>query len=68
MRYLVPSPATDRDARAQVVTCTVEELAPHRITAARTVPLIPSYLTPRLPADFTGCQELAGRGAARAPA
>ena len=53
----------DRDARAHVVTCTVEELAPHRITAAAAIPLIPSYLTPRLPADFTGYQELAGRGA-----
>lgn len=53
----------DRDARAHVVTCTVEELAPHRITAAAAIPLIPSYLTPRLPADFTGHRELAGRGA-----
>jgi predicted kinase len=53
----------DRNGVPQVVTCTVEELAPHRITATRTVPLIPAYLTPRLPADFTGYQELAGCGA-----
>jgi len=52
-----------RDGVSLVVTCAVEERAPHRITAAAAVPLIPASLTPRLPADFTGYQELAGRGA-----
>jgi predicted kinase len=49
-----------RDDSVQVVTCAVEERAPHRITATRTVPLIPEFLTPRLPADFTGYEPLAG--------
>src|SRR6201999_2401186 len=52
-----------RDGSVQVVTCTVEPAAPHRIRATRTMALIPSVLTPRLPADFSGYQELAGRGA-----
>jgi len=47
----------------QVVSCTVEPAAPHRIMASRTMPLIRSVLTPGLPADFTGYPELAGRGA-----
>jgi hypothetical protein len=51
------------DGSVQVVTCTVEPAAPHRIRATRTMPLIPLVLTLRLPADFTGYQELAGRGA-----
>jgi predicted kinase len=53
-----------RDGSMQVVTCTVERAAPHRITATRTMALIPSVLTPRLPADFTDYPEVAGRGAA----
>ena len=52
-----------RDDSVQVVTCAVEERAPHRITATRTMPLIPGFLTPRLPADFTGYEPLAGAGA-----
>jgi predicted kinase len=52
-----------RDGSVQVVTCTVEPAAPHRIRSTRTIALIPSFLTPRLPADFTGYPELAGRGA-----
>jgi predicted kinase len=48
-----------RDDSVQVVSCVVEERAPHRITATRTVPLIPEFLTPRLPADFTGYEPLA---------
>jgi len=52
-----------RGGSVQVVTCTVEPAAPHRIRASRTMPLIPSVLTPGLPADFTGYPELAGRGA-----
>lgn len=52
-----------RDGSVQVVTCTVEPAAPHRIRATRTMALIPSVLAPRLPPDFTGYQELAGRGA-----
>jgi hypothetical protein len=52
-----------RDGSVQVVTCTVEPAAPHRITGTRTMALIPSVWTPRLPADFTGYPELAGRGA-----
>jgi predicted kinase len=52
-----------RDGGLQVVTCIVEPAEPHRIRASRTMPLIPPVLTPRLPADFTGYQELAGRGA-----
>jgi predicted kinase len=51
-----------RDGSVQVVTCTVEPAAPHRIRATRTMALIPPVLTPRLPADFTGYQELAGLG------
>jgi hypothetical protein len=38
-----------RDDSVQVVKCAVEERAPHRITATRTMPLIPEFLTPRLP-------------------
>jgi predicted kinase len=52
-----------RDGTVQVVTCTVEPAAPHRIRATTTMPLIPPFLTPRLPADFTGYPGLAGRGA-----
>jgi predicted kinase len=52
-----------RDGSVQVITCTVEPAAPHRIRTAATTALIPPYLTPRLPADFTGHPELAGRGA-----
>ena len=52
-----------RDGSVQVVTCTVEPVAPYRIVATRTMAQIPSFLTPRLPADFTGYPELAGRGA-----
>jgi hypothetical protein len=49
-----------RDGSVQVVTCTVERAAPHRITATRTMALIPSVLTPRLPTDFAGYPGLAG--------
>jgi predicted kinase len=52
-----------RDGGIQVVTCTVEPEAPHRIRGTRTMALTPSFLAPRLPADFTGCDQLAGRGA-----
>jgi predicted kinase len=52
-----------RDGSVQVVTCTVDPAAPHQIRATRTMALIPTALTPVLPADFTGYQELAGRGA-----
>jgi predicted kinase len=52
-----------RDGSVQVVTCAVEPAAPHRIRATTTIGLIPSSLTPRLPADFNGYPELAGRGA-----
>jgi predicted kinase len=52
-----------RDGSVQVVTCTVEPAAPHRIRGTTTMALIPSFLAPRLPADFTGYPELAGRGA-----
>jgi hypothetical protein len=52
-----------RDGSVQVVTCTVESAAPHRIRSTRTMALIPSFLTPRLPADFTEYPELTGRGA-----
>jgi len=51
-----------RDDSVQVVTCVVAEQAPHRITATTTVPLIPGFLTPRLPEDFTGYAPLAGTG------
>jgi predicted kinase len=51
-----------RDGSVQVVTCSVERAAPHRITATRTMALVPSVLTPRLPADFADHPELAGRG------
>jgi hypothetical protein len=47
------------------VTCTVERAAPHRITATRTMALVPSVLTPQLPMDFTDYPKLAGRAAAR---
>jgi hypothetical protein len=52
-----------RDGSVQVVTCSVEPAVPHRIRATRTMALIPSFLAPWLPADFTGYPELAGRGA-----
>jgi predicted kinase len=52
-----------RDGSVQVVTCTVQPAPPHRIRGTRTIALIPSFLTPRLPADFTGYPGLAGRGA-----
>jgi predicted kinase len=54
-----------RDGTVQVVTCTVERAAPHRITATRTMALVPSVLTPQLPMDFTDYPKLAGRAAAR---
>ena len=52
-----------RDGSVQVVTCTVEPAAPHRIRGTTTMALIPPFLAPRLPAAFTGYPELAGRGA-----
>jgi hypothetical protein len=52
-----------RDGGVQVVNCAVEPAPPHRIRATTTVALIPPYLTPRLPTDFTEYPELAGRGA-----
>jgi predicted kinase len=52
-----------RDGSLQEVACTAEPAAPHRITATRTMALIPSSLTPRPPADFTRYPQLAGRGA-----
>jgi hypothetical protein len=52
-----------RDGSVQVINCTVEPAAPHRIRSTRTMELIPSFLTPQLPADFTEYPELAGRGA-----
>jgi hypothetical protein len=51
-----------RDGSVQVVTCAVRPEAPHRIRATRTTALIPDFLTPRLPDDFAGYSELAGRG------
>ena len=47
----------------RVVQCAVEAAPPHRIKATATTALVPPYLAPRLPADFTGFPELAGRGA-----
>lgn len=52
-----------RDDSVHVVTCAVEERAPFRITATRTMALVPGFLTPRLPADFSRYPQLAGRGA-----
>lgn len=49
-----------RDGSIHVATCAVEPQPPHRITMARTLALIPDFLTPRLPADFTGSPLLAG--------
>jgi predicted kinase len=54
-----------RDDSVQVVTCAVEQRVPYRITATRTMALIPGFLTPRLPADFSAYPPLAGRGAGR---
>jgi predicted kinase len=51
-----------RDGSVQVVTCSVEPAAPHRIRGTRTMALIPPFVTPRLPADFTGYPQVAGRG------
>jgi predicted kinase len=51
-----------RDDRVYVVTCTVQRQPPHRINSARTLALLPTFLTPRLPADFTGSPLLAGQG------
>jgi hypothetical protein len=42
-----------RDGSVQVVTCTVEPAAPHRIRGTRTMALIPSFLTPRLLGSLT---------------
>jgi predicted kinase len=36
-----------------VVTCTVEPDAPHRIVSTHTIGLVPEHMTPRLPADFS---------------
>jgi predicted kinase len=36
-----------------VVTCTVEPDPPHRIVATHTTGLVPAFVTPRLPADFS---------------
>jgi predicted kinase len=55
-----------RDGSVQVVTCTVEPAAPHRIRGTTTMALVPAALTPRLPADFTGYPELAESSAADA--
>ena len=52
-----------RDGSVHVVTCAVDARAPHRITATRTMALIPEILTPRLPMDFTDSPLLAGTGA-----
>lgn len=52
-----------RDGSVYVVTCAVEERAPHRITSASTMALVPPWLAPRLPADFSGSPLLDGRGA-----
>jgi len=40
-------------ATVDVVSCTVEPEAPHRIVSAYTTGLVPHYVTPRLPADFS---------------
>jgi len=61
--YMARARGRVRDGSVQVVSCAVEPAAPHRIRATTTVALIPSSLTPRLPADFTGYPELAGCGA-----
>jgi hypothetical protein len=39
-------------ATVDVVTCTVEPEAPHRILATFTTGLVPDFVAPRLPADF----------------
>jgi predicted kinase len=51
-----------RDDSVYVVTCAVQPQPPHRISSARTLALLPTFLTPRLPADFTGSPLLAGQG------
>lgn len=51
-----------RDGSVYVVSCAVEERAPHRITSAATTALVPSFTAPRLPADFSGSPLLDGHG------
>jgi predicted kinase len=41
------------ESTVDVVTCTVEPDAPHRIVATHTIGLIPNQVTPRLPEDFS---------------
>jgi hypothetical protein len=43
-----------RDGSVYKVSCAVAERAPHRITSAATMALVPSFTAPRLPADFSG--------------
>lgn len=42
------------DGTVDVVSCVVEAARPHRIAATWVTGLVPTDLTPRLPADFTG--------------
>jgi predicted kinase len=42
------------DGTVDVVSCTVESAAPHRIVHTWVTGLVPDDLTPRLPADFAG--------------
>ncbi|MET9227628.1 ATP-binding protein [Lentzea sp. NPDC003310] len=42
------------DGTVDVVSCVVETAPPHRIVSTWVAGLVPSDLTPRLPADFTG--------------
>ncbi|WP_439657013.1 AAA family ATPase [Lentzea sp. HUAS TT2] len=42
------------DGTVDVVTCVVEAAQPHRIASTWVIGRVPTDLTPRLPADFTG--------------
>ncbi|HXW47594.1 MAG TPA: AAA family ATPase, partial [Streptosporangiaceae bacterium] len=44
----------DHAGTVTVVACTVEADSPHRVTSVIVSGLVPDYLVPRLPMDFTG--------------
>lgn len=48
-----------------IVSCVVEPEKPHQIISATTTPLVPPFLAPRLPADFTEAEGIAPAPGAR---
>lgn len=45
---------SDHRRGVTILSCTVEDTAPHRITSTWFQPEVPADVTPRLPVDFTG--------------